>query len=87
MYVWRGRAVWPQRPERKIAALNQYLKRPSSDLPDLLNKNDILRWLGRLYFESGNLTAAKESFLEMSEPNTGVQGYLKKIEAASKTAP
>ncbi len=85
-------AVTEKDTEKKLEALNRYLERPSFHLPHILNENAtplgehyIHQWLGKLYFESGNLTAAKQSFLKIPEPDTEVQGYLKKIQAAAPT--
>jgi tetratricopeptide (TPR) repeat protein len=80
-------ALTEKDPEKKIAALQRYLANPSSSLPHLSDINGIHRRLGRLYFETGNFKAAKESFLKIPEPDSNVQDYLKKIEKASKTSP
>jgi TolA-binding protein len=83
-------AVTTPKSEDKIEALNRFLENPPSNLPDLLDENyrpilgksAIHQWLGRLYFESGNLKMAKEQFLKIPHPNTQVLTYLKKIETA-----
>lgn len=80
-------AVTEKKAAEKIRALEQYLEDPAPHLPDLQDINHIHRWLGKLYFESGDFTAAEQSFRKIPQPDAEVKDYLKKIEAASKLAP
>lgn len=77
-------ATLEKEPKARLAAYLKCLQDPASDLPDLVEPDDILQSVARLYFEAGDLKAARETLLKIIKRDATAEQLLHKIEAALK---